>query len=62
MILKPCPFCGSNNIRKASFADINICFNCGASGPVFLYSNNIWNDRVDEKRVTGNDTHDAKKE
>jgi len=38
---EPCPFCGSNNLIIASYAEYVQCEDCGTFGPsvITLYSN-----------------------
>ncbi len=57
--LKPCPFCGSNDLRKSkdfTIKDKNLiclvcdvqCNNCGCDGPKLFYTNDTvkaWNER-----------------
>ena len=61
--LKPCPFCGSNELRICKAPSIAKdlqtfemvpnrieCLNCGADGPAYAFVNDIiktWNERID---------------
>ena len=45
--LKPCPFCGSSDLKFVRAPDNWIrCANCGAQGPMATYACAAWNRRV----------------
>lgn len=48
--VKPCPFCGSDNIKSDGF--VVMCATCGAKGPVAIYPKEalaLWNKRAAER-------------
>ena len=64
--LKPCPFCGSNNLKFNKCASMIYCLSCGARNPrisKFLKDDVTeeeatvlsWNTRADIKEVRLND-------
>ena len=59
--LKPCPFCGSNNIKAGGAGKIVGCWctNCQAAGPN-QYGTYEWNDRADLlEAITAEELRDA---
>ena len=61
--LKPCPFCGSDEIGREDFASGGalvslLCLNCGAIGPIAYALDEAftkWNRRADQpQRIDGN--------
>ncbi len=62
--LKPCPFCGSNQLRTPMNVSIRnskvemkpthvSCMECGADGPPITYVDDVvkaWNKRIDKEK------------
>jgi len=63
--LKPCPFCGSDNLKFNKCASMIYCLNCGARNPrISKFLKDVteeeatilsWNTRADIKEVRTND-------
>lgn len=56
IVLKPCPFCGEDDVRcfqkEKSIYEV-ICFNCECSGPICLSelgAKTKWNARADKQQ------------
>ena len=52
--LKPCPFCGSNNVKPSSLGSYVCCENCDTLGPSvneFQSATEAWNTRADLPQI-----------